>query len=66
MLVDAISLVCLFTVHPPCRIGLVRFVLLIPVPIALKGARVANMILYTYHLTVLAKGPDPVVELGDS
>lgn len=55
MLVDAILLVRLITVHPLSRIGLVRFALLMFLPVTLKVARVVNLTLYIYQLNILAR-----------
>lgn len=58
MLVDAILLVRLITVHPISRIGPVRFALLMFLPIIIKAARVVNITLYIYQLSSMARSPD--------
>ncbi|KAF8452310.1 hypothetical protein L210DRAFT_3383707 [Boletus edulis BED1] len=64
MLVDAILLVRLITVHPLSRVGFVRFALLTSLPITLKVARVVNSILYMNQLNIMANGPNALQVVG--
>ncbi|KAG6380031.1 hypothetical protein JVT61DRAFT_8111 [Boletus reticuloceps] len=64
MLVDAILLVRLITVHPLSRVGFVRFALLTSLPITLKVARVVNSILYMNQLTIMANDPNALQAIG--
>lgn len=66
MLVDAILLVRLITVHLPNRIGLLRFMLLTSLPITLKITRVVNIILYINQLNIVANGPNAVQKINSS
>ncbi|KAG9312762.1 hypothetical protein JVU11DRAFT_7197 [Chiua virens] len=58
MLADAILLVRLITVHPPSRIGRLRFALLMFVPITLKVARLINLSLYIHQMSIITRNPN--------
>lgn len=66
MLVDAILLVRLITVHPLSRVGLVRFALITSLPIALKVTRTVNIILYINQLNIVANGPHAFQEVDSA
>ena len=61
ILVDLILLVRLVAVYPPRSVGLIRFTLLITIPVSLKIARVINILLFTVAVAEAAKGPNPTI-----
>lgn len=57
ILVDLILLLRLISLHPPRHLGLPRFSLLIALPVLLKIARIANLIVLTKQMADASRGP---------